>query len=120
MNDLKVKESDLVAAVEPSATNGVESTVNTKLDFTFQAVEYQGKLRLISASSTVPTGLWMMVYQNGFPSNPNTQYVKEQQIKRHNQTFDTGLTWGSGYSCSIVLNSFDSAYQYEYVCQLTT
>lgn len=114
------RPESMVDAVAPDVTTADPVSTSGKIDFTLKAEEYQGKMRLTSTAGKVPYSMYMEVYQNGFPSNPDSNYVKEKQIKHHTEVFDTGLAWGTGYRCAIILKTYDSSYSYEYVCKLTT
>lgn len=117
--DLQRPES-LVAAVTPKDMKA-DSVVGTgDIKFSLTAEEYQGKLQLTSEVTMVPYNMYIEVYQNGFPSNPDSDYVTGKPIKEHTEVLNTGLVWGTGYSCAIILKTNDSPYTYEYVCQLTT
>lgn len=120
MNQEVKRPESLVAAVAPNEMKADPVTGTGKIEFTLTASEYQGKLRLTSVVSMVPYNMYIEVYQNGFPLNPDTDYVAGKPIKTHNEVYDTDLVWGSGYSCAIILKTNDSPYTYQYVCQLTT
>ena len=114
------KEESLVDAVAPDETNVDPVSASAKIDFTLHAEEYQGHLRLTATGTKIPYSLYMEVYPNGFPSNPGSEYIKEMQITKRTQVFDTKLDWGSGYSCAIILKTYDSTNSYEYICKLST
>ncbi|GGG38702.1 hypothetical protein GCM10011344_44530 [Dokdonia pacifica] len=120
MNQEVKRPESLVAAVAPNEMKASPVVGTGEIDFKLTAEEYQGKLRLTSAATMVPYNMYIEVYQNGFPSNPDTDYVTGKPIKQHIEVLDTDLVWGTGYSCAIILKTNDSTYTYEYVCQLTT
>jgi hypothetical protein len=120
MSTNEERPESLVAAVAPTDLAGVATVGTGKIDFNLKAEEYQGYLRLKSTCSMAPHSLYMDVYQTEFPADPNTKYVKEEQIESTSQTWDTGLVWGKGYRCSIMIKTYTGTYDYQYVCQLTT
>ena len=120
MNQDAKRPESLVAAVAPNQIKADPVVGTGEIKFSLTAEEYQGKLRLISEVTMVPYNMYIEVYQNGFPSNPDTDYVTGKPIKHHIEELDTDLVWGTGYSCAIILKTNDSPYTYEYVCQLTT
>lgn len=120
MNQEVKRPESLVAAVAPNEIKADSVVGIGEIDFKLNAEEYQGMLRLTAEATMVPYNMYIEVYQNGFPSNPDTDYVTGTPIKEQKVVFDTGLVWGTGYSCAIILKTNDSEYTYQYVCQLTT
>ena len=118
----KVAESAVAVenAVVAKKGNGTAGSAKGQVDFTMEAYEYQGKLHIRTTSTKVPLKLYAQRYLNGFPSNPNTGFTKDHQIKKRNDVWNTGLDWGRGYGCALILDTYDSAYKYEYVCKYTT
>ncbi|WP_298425252.1 hypothetical protein [uncultured Kordia sp.] len=115
----KVAENAVVAKNNAEAS-GTAGKASGQITFSMEAYEYQGKLHIRTKSSMVPLKLYAQIYLNGFPSNPNTGYTKASQIKKTTDVWNTGLDWGVGYGCALIIDTYDSPYTYEYVCRYTT
>lgn len=115
----KVAENAVVAN-NNAETSGTAGTVDGNISFSMEAYEYQGMLYIKTQSSKVPLKLYAQIYLNGFPSNPNTGFTKDHQIESTNDVWNTGLDWGVGYGCALIIDTYDSQYNYEYVCKYTT
>jgi hypothetical protein len=114
----KVAES--ANEVTAKSGGGTAGKAEGNMKFTMEAYEFQGKLHIRTTSSKVPLKLYAQIYLHGFPSNPNTGYTKAHQIKKTHDVWNTGLDWGKGYGCALIIDTYDSPYTYEYVCKYTT
>lgn len=120
MNQEVKRPESLVEAVAPNEIKADPVIGTGEIKFNLTAEEYQGKLQLTSEVTMVPYNMYIEVYLNGFPLDPDTDHVTGKPIKKHIEVLNTDLAWGTGYSCAIMLKTNDSPYTYEYVCQLTT
>jgi hypothetical protein len=121
-NLVEEKTLDKVAekAVVADNSGGASGTAIGSINFKMEAYEYQGKLHIRTFASKVPLKLYAQVYLNGFPANPNTGFESFHQIFKTVDDWNTGLNWGKGYSCALIIDTYDSYYPYQYVCKYTT
>ena len=77
-------------------------SVTNSYDWTLSAYEHQGNLWL-KWSTTAPFRAQqdkIQVYENGWPSNPDSNAKAWTWANLDNSPWDSGLLWGSGWYCA--------------------